>query len=374
MTERELFLEMIEGFAQKVVKPIAQEIDEEEKFPLETVRQMAKFGLLGLPFPKDVGGVGASFSSYIDCVRVLSKYCATTSVIVSAHISLACEPIFKFGTREQKERFLPKMLKGEYLGAFCLTESGAGTDSSNQQTKAIDKGDHYEISGSKIFITNAGYAYVYIVFASTAPELKLKGISAFIITSDMEGFSVGPKEKKMGIRGSSTAEIVLDKVKVPKSNLLGNPGDGFKIAMTTLDGGRIGIAAQALGIAEGAYEKTISYVKTRKQFGQTIASFQNTQFVIADMKTQIEAARLLVYKSANDKELNLNITQSAAMAKLFASETAMFVANKAIQLHGGYGYIRDLEIERYLRDAKITEIYEGTSEVQKMVISGRELK
>ncbi|MDR2867371.1 MAG: acyl-CoA dehydrogenase family protein [Acholeplasmatales bacterium] len=374
MAEKELLVEMLEKFAHEVVKPIAAEIDEEEKFPVNTVKLMAKYGILGLPYPKEYGGVGAPYSSYIDAVRILSKYCATTGVILSAHTSLACYPIYQYGTPEQKAKYLPKLLSGEQLGGFGLTESEAGTDASNQRTKAYDCGDYYEITGSKIFITNSGYASVYVIFAATSPELKLKGISAFIITSDMPGFSVGPKEKKMGIRGSATAELLFDHIKVPKENMIGKPGEGFKIAMATLDGGRIGIAAQALGIAEGAYEKAIEYIKTRKQFGQTIASFQNSQFVIAELKTKIEAARLLLYKAADDKEKGLNINQSAAMAKLFCSSVAMEVANKAIQLHGGYGYIRDYEIERYLRDAKITEIYEGTSEVQKMVISAKELR
>jgi len=374
MTEKDLILELINNFALNEVKPQAQETDEQERFPQELVNKMAKYGLLGLPYPKELGGVGAPYSAYIDAVRIFSKYCATTGVILSAHTSLCCYPIYAYGTDEQKQKFLPDLLSGKKLGAFGLTESGAGTDASNQRTRAVECGDYYSITGSKIFITNAGYASTYIIFASTAPELKLKGITAFIVTSDMVGFSVGPKEKKMGIRGSSTAELIFDNVMVPKANILGKLGDGFKIAMATLDGGRIGIAAQAQGIAEGAYEKVVEYVKTRKQFNQTIASFQNTQFVIADLRTKIEAGRLLLDKAASEKEKNLPITQSAAMAKLYCAELAMEVANKAIQLHGGYGYIRDYEIERYLRDAKITEIYEGTSEVQRMVISSKELR
>jgi butyryl-CoA dehydrogenase len=304
----------------------------------------------------------------------MSKYCATTGVILSSHTSLGVSPIYYFGNEAQKNKFLPKLLKGEWLGAFGLTEPGAGTDASKQRTIAIDKGDYYEITGSKIFITNAGEAQVYVIFAMTNPELKLKGISAFILEKGMPGFTFGPHEKKMGIRGSATSELIFERVKVPKENLLGKVGEGFKIAMATLDGGRIGIAAQALGIAEGAFEKMVDYVKTRKQFDQTIASFQNTQFVIADLKTELEAARLLVYAAAKDKENNQPITLSAAMAKLYASKVAVKISNQAIQFYGGYGYIRDYEIERYLRDAKITEIYEGTSEVQRMVIAGKVLK
>jgi len=367
-------LEMLERYSKEVVAKRAFDVDKNHRFPIETVKEMAKYGLMGLPYPKEYGGIGAPYSSYIDAVRVLAKACATTSVILSAHVSLCCYPIYQYGTKEQKEKYLPKLLSGEHLGAFGLTEPNAGTDASSQTTRAIDKGDYYELTGSKIFITNSIYADTYVVFAMTDPSLGLKGISAFIIEKGYEGFTFGEKEDKMGICGSSTAELIFDHVKVPKENLLGSLGQGFKIAMNTLDGGRIGIAAQALGIAEGAFEKAVSYVKTRKQFGKTISQFQNTQFVLAEMKTQIEAARGLLYSAAKDKEEGRDYNLSAAMAKLFCSETAMFVANKAIQLHGGYGYIKDYEIERYLRDAKITEIYEGTSEVQKMVISGRVLK
>ncbi len=371
--KRDLLIKLFEEFAEKEVKPLAKVIDEEERFPLETVKKMAKLGMLGLPF-STYGGVGATYTSYIDAVRILSKYCATTGVILSAHTSLCASPIYYFGTDAQKEKYLTKLNSGVSLGAFGLTEPSAGTDASKQQTKAIDKGDYYEITGSKIFITNAGYADIYVIFAMTNPELGLKGISAFILEKDTEGFTVGPKERKMGIRGSSTCELIFDKVRLPKTQLLGKVGEGFKIAMSTLDGGRIGIAAQALGIAEGAFEMAVNYVKTRKQFDKPIASFQHTQFKIADMKTQIEAARALLYQAASAKEANEPYSDKAAMAKLFASRVAFEVADQSIQLMGGYGYIRDFEIERYLRDAKITEIYEGTSEVQKMVIAGKVLK
>ncbi len=373
MNEQLLF-DLLDEFSETYVKPQAKTVDEEEIFPLETVKQLGKLGLLGLPYPSLYKGVGAPYKAYIDTVRVLSKDCATTGVIISAHTSLCSSPIYQFGTEEQKQKYLTKLNDGTFLGAFGLTESGAGTDASKQQTKAFDKGDYYEITGSKIFITNAGYADIYVIFAMTKPELGLKGISAFILEKDMQGFTVGPKEKKMGIRGSATCELIFDKVKVPKENLLGKEGDGFKIAMKTLNGGRIGIAAQALGIAEGAFERALKYVKTRKQFGKSIADFQHTQFKIADMKTEIEAARGLLNKAVSDLENNLDYSESAAMAKLYASKVAVKIADDAIQLMGGYGYIRDYEVERYLRDAKITEIYEGTSEVQRMVIAGKVMK
>lgn len=372
--KHELLIKMLENYGSTIVKSRAHDIDEQERFPLETVEELGRYGLLGLPFPESLGGVGADTKAYIDAVRILSKYCATTGVIVSAHTSLCSHPIYVYGSDAQKSKYLPKLNQGIYLGAFGLTEAGAGTDASSQQTKAIDCGDYYEITGNKIFITNAGYADVYIIFAMTNPELGLKGISAFIVEKGMEGFTVGPKEKKMGIRGSSTCELILQKVRVPKEQRLGQVGEGFKIAMATLDGGRIGIAAQALGIAEGAFERTIEYIKKRVQFGKPIAAFQNTQFVVAELKTKIEAARLLLYKAVSDKDEGRSYTESAAMAKLFASRTAVEVTDQCVQLLGGYGYIRDYEIERYFRDAKITEIYEGTSEVQKMVIAGKVLK
>ncbi len=372
--KHELLHKMVEEFSIHVVKPRARAVDEEERFPVETVKDLGQYGLLGIPFSQAYGGVGADTKAYVDAVLTLSKYCATTGVIVSAHTSLCAHPINQFGNEEQKQKYLVPLLKGELLGAFALTEPGAGTDASKQQTKAIDMGTYYELTGNKIFITNAGYADVYVVFAMTAPELGLKGISAFIVEKDMEGFSVGPKEQKMGIRGSSTCELIFQKVKIPKENLLGQLNGGFKIAMQTLDGGRIGIAAQAQGIAEGAFERVVDYVKTRVQFGKPIAAFQNTQFVIAEMKTQIEAGRLLLHKAAQDKDTNKSYTESAAMAKLFCSRVAVETSDRAIQLMGGYGFIRDYEIERFYRDAKITEIYEGTSEVQKMVIAGKVLR
>lgn len=373
-TRSELLEKMVTDFTQEVVKPRAKEVDAEGKFPRDTVDQMARYGLLGIPYPRELGGVGGTTKDYVNVVRILSRHCATTSVIVSAHTSLCVSPIYEFGTKEQKKKYLPDLLSGKKLGAFGLTEPNAGTDAAGQQTKAVDKGDYYELTGSKIFITNSSEADVFVIFALTDPERGTRGISAFILERGMEGFTVGPEEDKMGIRGSATCELIFDKVKVPKENLLGRLNRGFGLAMQTLDGGRIGIAAQALGIAEGALERTVEYVKQRKQFGRPIAKFQNTQFRIADMATKIEAAKLLVFKAAEDKDNKRPYTVSAAMAKLYASRVAVEVADMAVQLHGGYGFIKDYEIERYVRDAKITEIYEGTSEVQRMVIGGKVLR
>ena len=370
-----LFEQMIKEFAEKEVKPLAQEVDEQERFPVETVEKMAKLGLLGIIIPREYGGAGGNYNMYINAVEELSKHCATTGVILSAHTSLCVAPILEYGTEDQKQRYLPDLATGKKLGAFALTEPNAGTDASNQQTRAFEKEDHYILNGSKIFITNAGYATTYIVIAVTGFGPKGPEMTAFIVDSNMDGFTVGKKEKKMGIRGSATCELIFENVKVPKENMLGKRGDGFKIAMKTLDGGRIGIAAQALGIAEGALDTTVAYVKSRKQFGKPISAFQNTQFVLADLATKIEASKLLVYSATEAKQNKLpTLSVKAAQAKLFAAETAMEVTTKCVQLHGGYGYTREYPVERMMRDAKITEIYEGTSEVQRMVISGALLK
>ena len=370
-----LFEQMIKDFAEAEVKPLAQEVDEEERFPKETVDKMAKMGLMGIIVPKEYGGAGGDYNMYISAVEEISKHCGTTGVILSAHTSLCAAPILEYGTEDQKKKYLPDLASGRKIGAFGLTEPNAGTDASNQQTVAVEKEDHYLLNGSKIFITNAGYASTYIIIAVTGKGPKGPEMSAFIVESAFEGFSVGKKEKKMGIRGSSTCELIFDNVKVPKENLLGKRGDGFKIAMKTLDGGRIGIAAQALGIAEGALDATVAYVKSRKQFGRPISAFQNTQFQLADMATKVAAARGLVYAAVNAKQNKLpTLSVSAAQAKLFAAEVAMEVTTKAVQLHGGYGYTREYPVERMMRDAKITEIYEGTSEVQRMVISGALLR
>ncbi len=361
---------LFRDFAQNEVEPIAQEIDEEHRFPDETVAKMQQYGLLGIPFAKELGGQGCDTLTYVLAIEEISKVCATTGVILSAHTSLGSEPINKNGTPEQKEKFLRPLISGKRLGAFGLTEPEAGTDAAGQQTTAKLVGDEYIINGSKIFITNAGKADSYIIFAMTDKSQGTRGISAFIIEKGTPGFEFGHVEKKMGIHGSSTRELIFQDCHIPKDNLLGREGRGFGIAMSTLDGGRIGIAAQALGIAAGALEKTIAYVQERKQFGRSISKFQNTQFTLADMATEVEAARMLVYKAAMAKDTQKRFSTEAAMAKLKASEVASYVTNRAVQLHGGYGYIQDYDVERMMRDAKITEIYEGTSEVMRMVISG----
>ena len=368
--EHLLAQQLYRSFAEKEVKPLAQELDEEERFPWETVKKMAKYGMMGIPIPKEYGGQGADVLTYIMAVEEMAKVCGTTSVIMSAHTSLCATPILENGTEEQKQKYLVPLAKGEKIGAFGLTEPGAGTDASMQQTKAVLEGDHYVLNGSKIFITNAEAADIFIVMAMTDKSKGTKGISAFIVERDFPGFSVGPHVKKMGIRGSSTCELIFENCIVPKENMLGKEGKGFALAMKTLDGGRIGIAAQALGLAEGAIDEAVKYTKERKQFGRKISQFQNTQFQLADMFAKTEAAKYLVYKAAWRKGEKLPYTVDAATAKLFAAETAMAVTTKAVQLFGGYGYTRDYPVERMMRDAKITEIYEGTSEVQRMVISG----
>ena len=370
----QLFLQMVRSFAENEVKPLAAEVDEQERFPIETVQKMGKLGMMGIPVPKEYGGAGGTVQMYIMTVEELSRVCATTGVVLSAHTSLCMAPILEHGTEEQKKKYLPKLASGEWIGAFGLTEPNAGTDAAMQQTMAVDAGDHWVLNGSKIFITNASYANVFIVMAMTDKSQGTKGISAFIVERDMPGFSIGKKELKMGIRGSATCELIFENCIVPKENLLGQLGKGFKIAMMTLDGGRIGIASQALGIAQGALDETVKYTKERKQFGRAIAKFQNTQFQMADLKTKIEAARLLVRSAAWKKDMHLPYSADAAMAKLFAAETAMEVTTKAVQFHGGYGYTREYPVERMMRDAKITEIYEGTSEVQRMVIAGQLFK
>ena len=372
--QEQLFLQMIRDFAENEVKPLAAAIDEEECFPVETVEKMGKVGILGIPVPKQYGGQGGNNQLYNMAVEELSKACGTTGVIVSAHTSLGIAPILENGTEEQKTKYIPKMASGKWLGAFGLTEANAGTDAGMQLTTAVDAGDKWILNGAKIFITNAGYAHIYIVFAMTDKSLGTKGISAFIVEKGTPGFTFGKKEKKLGIRGSSTCELLFENCEIPKENLLGKIGKGFGIAMKTLDGGRIGIASQALGIAQGALDETVKYTKERKQFGKPISAFQNTQFQLADMSMKIEAARLLVRMAAYKKDAGLPYSVDAAMAKLFSSETAMEVTVKAVQLHGGYGYTRDYAVERMMRDAKITEIYEGTSEVQKMVIAANLLK
>ena len=379
--QQQMVQKMYREFAENEVKPLAKKVDAEEYFPKETVEKMGKLGMMGIYFPTEVGGAGGDVLSYVMAVEELSKVCGTTGVIVSAHTSLCAAPIYENGTPEQKAKYLPKLCSGEWLGAFGLTEPGAGTDAQGQQTFAKqdpETGD-WILNGSKIFITNAGYANVFIVIAVTdiVPDKKgrpTKQCSAFIVERTDPGFSVGKAEDKMGIRGSSTCELIFEDCRIPKDRMLGVRGKGFQLAMATLDGGRIGIASQALGLGEGAVEEAIKYTKERVQFGKRISQFQNTQFQLADMHTRMQAAQYVVYAAAMKKQNHEPYSMDAAMAKLFAAEAASDVTRRAVQLFGGYGYTREYPVERMMRDAKITEIYEGTSEVQMMVISGALLK
>ena len=374
--EQAMLQKLFREFAENEVKPLAAQVDEEEMFPAETVKKMGQLGMMGIYFPKEYGGAGADVLSYAIAVEELSKVCGTTGVILSAHTSLCCAPIYENGTPAQKAKYLPKLCSGEWLGAFGLTEPGAGTDAQGQQTTAVldESGENWILNGSKIFITNAGYADVFVVIAVTGSVIdkrgrKAKEISAFIVERTDPGFSIGKHEKKMGIRGSSTCELVFENCVIPKDRLLGKQGKGFALAMKTLDGGRIGIASQALGIGEGAVDEAVAYTKERVQFGKRISQFQNTQFQLADMHTRMEAAKYLVYSAACKKQSGQPYSADAAMAKLFAAEAASDVTRRAVQLFGGYGYTREYPVERMMRDAKITEIYEGTSEVQRMVIA-----
>ena len=368
--EHLLVRKMYREFAENEVKPLAEELDEEERFPMETVEKMAKLGMMGIYFPKQYGGAGGDVLSYAMCVEELAKVCGTTAVIVSAHTSLCCAPIFENGTEEQKMKYLPDLLSGRKIGAFGLPEPGAGTDASGQQTTAVknENGD-YVLNGSKCFITNGNVASTFVVFAMTDKSKGNHGITAFIVEKDFPGISTGTHEKKKGIRGSSTCDLVFEDCVVPKENLLGKEGEGFKIAMKTLDGGRIGIASQALGLAEGAINEAVKYTKERIQFGRRLSQFQNTQFQLADMHTRTQAAQYLVYAAAMKKQNHEDYSMDAAMAKLFAAKTASDVTRHAVQLIDGYGYTREYPVERMMRDAKITEIYEGTSEVQRMVVA-----
>lgn len=368
--EEQLLRKMYQAFAETEVKPLAQEIDEEERFPRETVPKLARYGLLGIPFEKQYGGQGGTNMAYAMCVEEMAKVCATTATVVAAHTSLCCNPIYHWGTEAQKMKYLPDLLSGKKLGAFGLTEPNAGSDASGQQSTAVLDGDCYVLNGAKCFITNGTEAGVFVVFAMTNPKLGNKGISAFIVETEFPGFSVGKHEKKMGIRGSATCDLIFEDCRVPKENLLGKEGKGFNIAMQTLEGGRVGVAAQALGIAEGAIHETVKYTNERAQFGKRLSQFQNTQFKLADMKARTDAAQLLVYRAAKAKdEHDPMLGMYSSIAKLFAAETASEVTRCAVQLFGGYGYTREYPVERMMRDAKITEIYEGTSEVQRMIIA-----
>ncbi|CAJ1000887.1 MULTISPECIES: acyl-CoA dehydrogenase [Bacillales] len=372
--EQEMLRKMIRDFAENQVAPTAAERDEEERFDRSIFEQMAELGLTGIPWPEKYGGAGADYLSYVLAVEELSRVDASIGVTLSAHVSLASWPIYKFGTEEQKQKYLRPLAEGKKLGAYCLTEPGSGSDAAGMRTTAVRDGDHYVLNGSKIFITNAGEAEIYIVFALTNPELKHKGITAFIVEKGMPGFTMGKKEKKLGIRSSPTLAVNFEDVRVPVENVLGEEGQGFKIAMMTLDGGRNGIAAQALGIAQGAFDHALAYAKERHQFGKPIASLQAIQFKLADMATKIEAARLLTYQAAWLEDQGLPYGKASAMSKVFAGDIAMEVTTEAVQIFGGYGYTREYPVERFMRDAKITQIYEGTNEIQRVVISNYLLK
>ena len=373
--EQEFVRKMVREFATTEVEPLAADIDKEHRFPTETAEKMAKYGMLGIPFPTQYGGAGGDHISYAITVEELSRVCASTGVICSAHTSLCCWPIFNYGTEEQKMKYLPDLLSGKKLGAFGLTEPNAGTDASGQQTVAKkDENGNWVLNGAKVFITNGGVAETFVVFAMTDKKKGNHGITAFIVEKTDKGFSIGKTEDKMGICASSTTELIFQDCVIPEDRLLGEVGGGFKVALSTLDGGRIGIASQALGIAQGAFDVTVDYMQARKQFGKKLSQMQALQFGMADLKTKIEAARLLVYRAADMKDRHEKYSEAAAMAKLFAAETAMAVTTKCVQYHGGYGYTKDYPVERMMRDAKITEIYEGTSEAQRMVIAANTFK
>ncbi|MFP7734048.1 acyl-CoA dehydrogenase [Priestia aryabhattai] len=365
--EHEMIRKMVRDFAKNEVAPTAAARDEEERFDRGIFTQMADLGLTGIPWPEQYGGIGSDYLAYCIAVEELSRICASTGVTLSAHTSLAGWPIYTFGTEEQKQKYLKPMATGEKIGAYGLTEPSAGSDAGGMRTLAVKDGEDYILNGSKIFITNGGEADIYVVFARIDPNEKRT--SAFIIEKDMPGFSVGKKEKKLGIRSSPTTEIIFEDCRVPKENLLGNEGEGFKVAMMTLDGGRNGIAAQAVGIAQGALDAAVAYAKERQQFGKPIISQQGIAFKLADMATSIEAARLLTYQAAWLESQGLPYGKESAMSKLYAGDTAMKVTTEAVQVFGGYGYTKDYPVERFMRDAKITQIYEGTQEIQRLVIS-----
>jgi len=372
--QQKMIQKMVREFADKEVAPIASELDEKGEYPTKTLEKMAKLGLLGIIIPSEYGGAGLDTISYSIVVEEISKKCASTGVITSVHNSLTAWPIMKYGNDEQKKKYLPILAKGEKIGAFAATEPNAGSDLGALRTTAELKGDKYIINGDKTFITSGPEAGIIIVFAVTDKNLGAKGLSAFIIESGMKGYKVGSIFEKLGINASKTSELLFENMEVPRENLLGKEGEGFKIALSTLDGGRIGIASQAVGIAQAALDESIEYSKQRQQFGRPIAKFQAIQWMIAEMATKIEASRFLVYNAAYKKDIGEKISKDAAMAKLFASDTAMDSAIKAVQIHGGYGYTKEYTVERLFRDAKITEIYEGTSEILKMVIAGSLLK
>ena len=372
--EQTLLQQSAREFSAAYCEPIAAEIDKTGRYPVETIEQLAKHDFMGMPYPEEYGGAGADYLSYTLAVEEISKVCASTGIIYSAHCSLGLWPIYKWGSEDLKKKYLVPLCKGEKLGAFALTEPGAGTDAASGTCTAAFVNDEYVLNGTKCFITNGGLADVYIIFALTDPSKGIKGLSAFAVEKGLAGFEIGKHEDKMGIRGSQTTELIFKDCHVAKENLIGEEGKGFKYAMQTLDGGRVGVAAQAIGIAQGALDEAVKFAKERVQFGKPIATKQAIQWMLADMETQIQAARLLVYNAAAAKDRGESFSKEAAMAKLFAAETADYVCTKAIQVHGGYGYIKDFKVERCYRDAKICSLYEGTSEVQRMVISGALLR
>ncbi|MDP2960406.1 MAG: acyl-CoA dehydrogenase [candidate division Zixibacteria bacterium] len=372
--DQKMIKEAAREFASEKLAPKAQEFDEKEELPKELYKELADLGYLGMLMPEEYGGSGLDFISYILTMEEFSKDCAALTISLSVHNSLVCEAIYKFGTEEQKKKYLPKLTKGEFIGAYSLTEPQAGTDAGNIKTSALLKGDHYLVNGTKTFVTNGGIADLFVLFVLTNPEAKSKGISCLLLEKGLKGFNVGTKEKKMGIRGSDTREISFEDCLVPKGNLLGEENKGFRIALELLDSGRIGVGAQSVGIAQSALAEALKYSKERVQFGQPICNFQAIQFKLANMATQVEAARLLVYRAAWLKQNKIRCSMEASMAKLFASEIANYVVNEAVQIHGGYGYMKEYAVERYFRDARVTEIYEGTSEAQRMVISRDLLK
>lgn len=368
-SEQQAMRKLVRDFATRVIAPRAQYIDETDAFPRSIVRQMGELGLLGLPIPEDIGGVGADYVSYMLAIEEISYASAALGVILAVHTSVGTLPIFHFGTEEQRQFYVPKLASGEWLGAFALTEPNAGSDAQSIQTRAVRDGDHYRLTGNKVFITNGGEADVYTVFAVTEPGMGAHGMSAFIVQKDTPGFRVGKKERKMGLNGSSTAELIFDEALVPIANRLGDEGDGFKIAMSQLDGGRIGIAAQALGISRAAFDAAKGYVEQRRQFGRPLADFQSIQMTLADLAMKIEVARLLTYRAATLRAQGIACTMEASMAKLFSTDAAMYVTTEAVQLFGGYGYTKDFPVERLMRDAKVTQIYEGTNQIQRIVIA-----
>ncbi|SDH88478.1 butyryl-CoA dehydrogenase [Alteribacillus persepolensis] len=368
-TDEQLMIRnIVRDFAQHRVQPEVPRMEKEDRFPKELVEEMANLGLMGIPIPKELGGVGLDFTSYVMVIHEISKVSPALGVILSVHTSVGTNPIVHFGTNQQRQKYVTKLASGVYLGAFSLTEPGAGSDASALKTTAVKKGHHYLLNGTKMFITNGGAADTYIVFAKTNETGKDNEISAFIVEKSFPGCKVGKLEKKMGLHGSNTAEMVFEDCEVPAENLLGKPGEGFRVAMANLTAGRIGIAAQSLGIAEGAFHAALSYAKQRKQFGKSIASQQAVSFKLADMATHIEASKLLTYQAADAYDRNQPCKKASSMAKLFASKTAMETAKEAVQIFGGYGYTKEYPAERFFRDAKVCEIYEGTSEIQKIVI------